>query len=193
VRGAGRGARPHARGGRARVGRSRVAVSNLIRLLDLPDEAIELIEEGELSEGHGARCCWPRITASGAGWRARPPSRAGRCGARSARARQQRRGASPSPRRRPARPLHPDQEQAAQEIADALGAALGADVDVKPTAGGGYRAQLSFATPEEALELARGSASARWRRRSRGAERMTTARPPRSTLVPPLESAPAGD
>ena len=36
-----------------RVGRSRVAVSNLLRLLDLPDEALELLERGELSEGHG--------------------------------------------------------------------------------------------------------------------------------------------
>src|SRR3954470_3615904 len=36
-----------------RVGRSRVAVSNLLRLLDLPDEALALLEEGRLSEGHG--------------------------------------------------------------------------------------------------------------------------------------------
>src|ERR687894_2661284 len=36
-----------------RVGRSRVAVSNLMRLLDLPDEVLELLAEGELSEGHG--------------------------------------------------------------------------------------------------------------------------------------------
>ena len=36
-----------------RVGRSRVAVSNLIRLLDLPDEALAAIERRELSEGHG--------------------------------------------------------------------------------------------------------------------------------------------
>src|SRR5579875_4154924 len=36
-----------------RVGRSRVAVSNLIRLLDLPDEALELLERGQLTEGHG--------------------------------------------------------------------------------------------------------------------------------------------
>ena len=36
-----------------RVGRSRVTVSNLVRLLDLPDEAIELLQEGALSEGHG--------------------------------------------------------------------------------------------------------------------------------------------
>src|SRR5882724_5754398 len=36
-----------------RVGRSRVAVSNLIRTLELPDEAIAMIERGDLSEGHG--------------------------------------------------------------------------------------------------------------------------------------------
>ena len=36
-----------------RVGRSRVAISNLIRLLELPEEALELIERGELTEGHG--------------------------------------------------------------------------------------------------------------------------------------------
>src|SRR5690349_6121360 len=36
-----------------RVGRSRPAVSNLVRLLELPDEAIALLESGELSEGHG--------------------------------------------------------------------------------------------------------------------------------------------
>jgi ParB family chromosome partitioning protein len=36
-----------------RVGRSRPAISNLIRLLDLPEEALELLESGELSGGHG--------------------------------------------------------------------------------------------------------------------------------------------
>ncbi len=36
-----------------RIGRSRSQVSNLIRLLDLPEEAIVLLEAGELSEGHG--------------------------------------------------------------------------------------------------------------------------------------------
>src|ERR687884_428774 len=36
-----------------RVGRSRVAISNLIRLLELPEEALDLIDRGELSEGHG--------------------------------------------------------------------------------------------------------------------------------------------
>lgn len=36
-----------------RVGKSRVAVSNLIRLLNLPDEVIQMLEDGMLSEGHG--------------------------------------------------------------------------------------------------------------------------------------------
>jgi ParB family chromosome partitioning protein len=35
------------------VGRSRVAVTNLMRLLDLPDDVQAMIERGELSEGHG--------------------------------------------------------------------------------------------------------------------------------------------
>ena len=36
-----------------RVGRSRVAISNLVRLLELPDDVLAMLEAGELSEGHG--------------------------------------------------------------------------------------------------------------------------------------------
>lgn len=36
-----------------RLGRSRSAIANTIRLLDLPDEVQALIEQGRLSEGHG--------------------------------------------------------------------------------------------------------------------------------------------
>src|SRR3954465_13084719 len=36
-----------------RVGRSRVAVSTPLRLLDLPDEVLDLLAAGHLSEGHG--------------------------------------------------------------------------------------------------------------------------------------------
>ena len=36
-----------------RVGRSRSTISNLIRLLDLPDQVVTMLEAGELSEGHG--------------------------------------------------------------------------------------------------------------------------------------------
>jgi hypothetical protein len=51
--------------------------------------------------------------------------------------------------------LHPDQEHALREIAETLGAALGAEVSVRATAAGGYRAELEFDTAQEAIELAR--------------------------------------
>jgi hypothetical protein len=40
-------------------------------------------------------------------------------------------------------------------IADALASALGADVHVAVARGGTYRAELTFSSPHEALELAR--------------------------------------
>jgi ParB family chromosome partitioning protein len=143
-----------------RVGRGRVAVSNLVRLLDLPDEVIDLLQEGALSEGHGrallmaedhgARTRLAR-TAVQEGWSVRiVEARAREDNASSGTGGQ--RDARQGPR---AGGVHPDQEQAASEIADALGTALGAEVQVKPTRDGGYRAELAFATPEEALELAR--------------------------------------
>jgi ParB family transcriptional regulator, chromosome partitioning protein len=140
-----------------RVGRSRVAVSNLMRLLDLPEEALQCLREGKLSEGHGralllvedhaarrqlarkaARERWSVRTLEA---RARAVGVDARAGAARARGRQ---GA-----------VHPDQEDAAREIAEALGAALGVEVSVTPTRDGGYRAQLSFGTSQEAIELAR--------------------------------------
>jgi ParB family chromosome partitioning protein len=139
-----------------RVGRSRVAVSNLIRLLDLPDEVIELLQAGVLSEGHGralllaedhaARRSLAR-SAVQAGWSVRTTEERARASNPA--------GAGPqiTSRRRAAR-LHADQEQAAREIADALSQALGRDVEVVPHASGEYRVQLVFASPEEALALA---------------------------------------
>jgi ParB family transcriptional regulator, chromosome partitioning protein len=143
-----------------RVGRSRVAVSNLIRLLDLPDEVIELLAQGTLSEGHGralllaedhdARRSLAR-EAVAEGWSVRTAE---------VRARQSN-GGSGGARARPKRPgdaargEHPDQRAAAAEIAQALGHALGAEVRVKATSEG-YRAELSFATAAEAIALARG-------------------------------------
>ena len=143
-----------------RLGRSRVAVSNLVRLLDLPDEVIELLQQGVLSEGHGralllaedhnVRRSLARTVAE-QGWSVRVTeerAREGNAGAEAARGRVARRGRAPSR-------AHPDQEQAARDIADALGGAFGAEVQVKPKRDGGYRAELSFSSPEEAIELAR--------------------------------------
>jgi ParB family transcriptional regulator, chromosome partitioning protein len=138
-----------------RVGRGRVAVSNLIRLLDLPDEALELLEQGRLSEGHGRALLLAEDqterrrlarTAAEAGWSVRELERR----ARSA-------GALSGPPRGAAsgrRALHPDQEAAVQRIADRLGQALGRDLEVAPAHDAGYQVKLNFASLEEALELA---------------------------------------
>jgi ParB family chromosome partitioning protein len=135
-----------------RVGRGRVAVSNLLRLLELPDEALELIEQGRLSEGHGRAL----LTAAGNDER-RQLARAavdGRWSVRELEARA--RGERPPTRatRQRRRTLHPDQEDAIVQINDSLGAALGRDVEVTATAEG-YRAHVSFDSVEDALELGR--------------------------------------
>jgi ParB family transcriptional regulator, chromosome partitioning protein len=138
----------------ARVGRSRVAVSNLIRLLDLPDSVLAAIDRRQLSEGHGRalllatdhgdRGRLARAAIDG-GWSVRElEERARRANGEGER--------SPRPRRR--RAVHPDQEAAVVQLADSFGTALGRDVDVSPTPGGGYRIQLSFESADEALELA---------------------------------------
>jgi ParB family chromosome partitioning protein len=143
-----------------RVGRSRVAVSNLIRLLDLPDDALEPIERGDLSEGHGrALLLAPdhgdrrRLAreAVANGWSVRELERRARAAAEADA------GAVPStrrPGRRSARGLHPDQQEAVTRLADVFGSALGTEVAVRPQ-GPGYRVELAFESLEEALEAAR--------------------------------------
>lgn len=133
-----------------RVGRSRVAVANLIRLLDLPGDALDLMQRGELTEGHGRAL----LTTSDHDARRRLAREAvaQRWSVRELE-RRARAVAEPEGRIRRAR-LHPDQEAAIDQIADAVGSALGMDVDVTAAAGG-YRAHLHFSSIEDALELAR--------------------------------------
>jgi ParB family chromosome partitioning protein len=135
-----------------RVGRSRVAVSNLLRLLDLPDEALALVEDGSLTEGHGRallladdhadRRRLARAAVEG-GWSVRVVEQSAREANAPARAAKRGRAA-----------IHPDQEAAAARISEALGAALGTDVRVRPR-GTGYKVELGFEDVDEALALAR--------------------------------------
>jgi ParB family chromosome partitioning protein len=137
-----------------RVGRSRVAVSNLLRVLDLPDEILELLERGELTEGHGRalllaedhadRRRLGRVAAR-EGWTVRVTEQQARDanGPKESRAPRAGRGSA-----------HPDQVAAATEVGEALGRALGVEVRVRPTSSGGYRAELSFEDAEQAHELA---------------------------------------
>ncbi|HYB26783.1 MAG TPA: ParB/RepB/Spo0J family partition protein [Solirubrobacteraceae bacterium] len=138
-----------------RVGRSRVAVSNLIRLLDLPDDALELLEHGDLTEGHGRALL---LTDDNAARRtlARDAAR-GRWSVRELEARARAAGAPPGRRRRPrsGTTIHPDQAAAIELITDALGAALGREVDVAPAKGSGYRVQIAFESLDDALDVAR--------------------------------------
>jgi ParB family transcriptional regulator, chromosome partitioning protein len=135
-----------------RVGRSRVAVSNLLRLLELPDEVLELLSEGELSEGHGRALLMApdhadrrRLARAAAleGWTVRRTEAA----ARDAGADDQSRPA------RTGRDVHPDQAEAAERLGDALGRALGADVQVRAK-GDGYRVTLAFQSLDEAMAVA---------------------------------------
>jgi ParB family chromosome partitioning protein len=134
-----------------RVGKSRVAVSNLIRLLDLPDEVLGLIEVGTLTEGHGRAILMckdhesrKRLArdARDQAWSVRETER---------RAKDLQEGV-PSRTAQP-REMHPDLADALAAAEDALTAALGQEVKVRAK-GDGARAELVFETPSDAIELA---------------------------------------
>jgi ParB family chromosome partitioning protein len=135
-----------------RVGRSRVAISNLLRILDLPDEALGLIEDGTLTEGHGRALLLAEdqadrkrlaFTAAEGGWSVRVTEER----AREANA------AANGPGGRAKAAVHPDQAAAASEIADVLGGALGTEVKVRPR-GTGYKIELALDSLDDALALA---------------------------------------
>jgi ParB family chromosome partitioning protein len=136
-----------------RVGRSRVAVSNLLRLLDLPDEVLDLLAAGHLTEGHGRAL----LTASDHDARRRLARSAVQEGwtvrQTEARAREGSRRSGPRGGRAPAAAPHPDQLEAARRLSDALGRALGADAHVTPR-GDGYRVMLDLDDPAAAELLA---------------------------------------
>lgn len=134
-----------------RIGRSRVAVSNLLRILDLPDEALDLLESGALTEGHGRALLMAEDhgdrrrlarAAAEAGWSVRVVEEKARRANDPVREGSKGRAA-----------IHPDQAAAVDDIAQALGGALGVDVKVRPR-GTGYRVELTFDTPDEAVALA---------------------------------------
>ena len=130
-----------------RLGRTRPAISNLIRLLDLPDEVLELLSEGELSEGHGRAILIAKGNdvrrrlardAAAAGWSVRETERRAR-------------NAEATPRAKVV--PHPDQKAALERAEDALERALGTGVRVR-SAAKGVRAEISFESMDELLEFA---------------------------------------
>jgi ParB family chromosome partitioning protein len=135
-----------------RVGRSRAAISNLIRLLDLPDSVLGLLESGELSEGHGrailavadqaARSALAKQAAA-KGWSVRETEDRARGN-----------GAGRKPKPAAGGRISAEERAAMGEAEDALGAALGADVRVR-RAGTGVKAELRFDDLDELAALAR--------------------------------------
>jgi ParB family chromosome partitioning protein len=134
-----------------RVGRSRAAISNLIRLLDLPDPVLTLLERGDLTEGHGRailqlpdRDQRAKLAkrAAAEGWSVRDTERHTRDGAGAKRK-------SKSGGR-----ISAEERAALADAEDVLGSALGADVRVR-RAGDGVKAELRFDDLAELESLAR--------------------------------------
>lgn len=136
----------------SRIGKSRPAVANAIRLLDLPDDVLELIEKGELTGAHGRALLMTRDNdarrglareAVAGGWSVKETEKR-------AKAEQQKLdGNGPKPASRPPADL----VDAMAAAADALTAATGHDVKVKATAAG-VRAEIPFDSPADAVALA---------------------------------------
>jgi ParB family transcriptional regulator, chromosome partitioning protein len=134
-----------------RVGRSRPAVSNLIRLLDLPDEALALLESGELSEGHGrallqvrgndARRRLARAAVKG-GWSVRETEEHAKL------------AGQPKDGGRSRKRVDPEEAAAMRDAADRLESALGHEVKVRPK-GEEIAVEIRFDDLGEALALAR--------------------------------------
>lgn len=109
-----------------RLGRSRSDLAHTVRLLDLPDEAIDMIDAGELSKGHGkvlltepdhGRRRDLARRAAAAGWTVRVLEA------------EIARGAQPRPR--PTEP-HPDQVAAAARLHDLFALATGCEINARP-------------------------------------------------------------
>ena len=135
-----------------RIGRSRVAVSNLVRLLDLPEDALALIELGELSEGHGRAIltCKDHTErrrlareAAAHGWSVRETER---------RAKAAEEGARVPPAREEAA-IEADLAAALGAAEDALTAALDREVRVR-LRGERCRVEFNLPGPQEGIELA---------------------------------------
>ena len=127
-----------------RVGKSRPAVANTMRLLELPDDALDLIADGKLSEGHGRalllasgqdeRANLAR-TAVARGWSVRDCEAAARRAAKAA-------------KKTPARARGAMDDELAHLVVDAAWQSLGLRASVRRGPRGG-RVELHFSSAAE--------------------------------------------
>lgn len=129
-----------------RLGRSRPAVSNLVRLLELPEPVQEMIATGALSEGHGRAV----LMADGPARRLRVAERAAAEGL-TVRATEDL--ARSEAAERPARRAAPAPSPLGDAALEAFGTAFDAPVRVRATGRGQVVVELRFAD-EAALEAA---------------------------------------
>ena len=142
-----------------RVGRSRAAISNLVRLLDLPDDVQSLLERGELTEGHGRAIL--QVDDQGSAPQARQAAAAEGWSVRELEAKT-RAGNGAKSKRKPSKGgrISAEEKAAMADAEDALGEAIGADVRVRK-AGQGLRAEIHAEDLEELLALARSASTSR--------------------------------
>lgn len=145
-----------------RVGKSRVAVSNLIRLLGLPDDVIALVERGELSEGHGRALLRAsdhfsrRQLARQAveqGWSVRETERRAEQEASSTYNADSNGKVEEESKHASDRTARVEAAEAVASIAERFAALIGAEPKVRVT-GRGVKVQLEFADVAEALAAA---------------------------------------
>jgi ParB family transcriptional regulator, chromosome partitioning protein len=138
-----------------RLGRSRASISNTVRLLELPDDVLAMLETGVLSEGHGRAILQVRDRTA-----QRSLAREVRSRGLSVRETEKRARAISAPRdgaskpnraRRPAL-VPPDLVAACRELEDQLSAALGHETTVRPS-GGGCSVEIRFEDLRRAREL----------------------------------------
>jgi ParB family transcriptional regulator, chromosome partitioning protein len=138
-----------------RVGRSRSAISNLIRLLHLPDDALELLESKQLSEGHGRAILQVRGNdirrrlardAAAGGWSVRETENRAKLAGQPKNGRGQAAGGR--------QVLDSEAKEAFEKAEEALESAVGHVVKLA-LRGGQVRAEVRFDDLDDVLALAR--------------------------------------
>jgi ParB family chromosome partitioning protein len=133
-----------------RLGRSRTDLAHTVRLLDLPDQAIDLIDTGDLTKGHGKAL----LTEPDHHRRRVLAERAARDGW-SIRTLEAEIASGPNPRPKP-QPPNPDHEAAAARLQDALTKATGCDARARPHRHG-YQVILNQAAGERLIRFLDGA------------------------------------
>jgi ParB family chromosome partitioning protein len=136
-----------------RLGRSRADIAHTVRLLDLPDEAIQLIDASELTKGHGKA-----LLTEPDHHRRRALAKRAAEGRWSIRTLEAEIARTTQPRQ-PAPGPHPDHRAAAARLQDAIIKATGCDARARPHQRG-YQVILDHAAADRLAELLDGDNAA---------------------------------